>query len=143
MFSARATVALFAAAAVLAAAVLLAPVRAGQEKDDPILATVKAALKDSKKPFAMLVRVQVKEGAGGKFEAAFAKATRATRKEKGNRAYVLNRDLKMPSHYVVYERWQNLQALEEHLQSEHIKTLLSTIGDLLAAPPEVSVLKPF
>jgi quinol monooxygenase YgiN len=143
MRSARAIVSLCAVAAVLATALLLAPDLAGQEKEDPILATVKATIKDPSKPFTMLVRVQVKEDAGAKFEAAFARATRATRKEKGNRAYDLNRDLKMPTRYVVYERWQNLKALQEHLQSEHIKTLLSEIGDLLAAPPEVSVMTPF
>ncbi|MBM4071578.1 MAG: antibiotic biosynthesis monooxygenase [Planctomycetes bacterium] len=126
---------------VLIFAVLVGPVP-GQDKEDPIVAAVKAGLKNPAKPFTMLVIVKVKEDAGGKFESAFAKAQVETRKEKGNRTYDLNRSAKSPAEYLVYERWQDLAALQAHMKTPHIKTLLSEIGDLLAGPPEVKVLVP-
>jgi quinol monooxygenase YgiN len=125
--------------ALVAVSVLFVSRAPAQEKPNPIVAKVKASLKDPTKPFTMLVHLQVKDGTGAKFEAAFAKAIKATRQEKGCLAYDLNRDAKTPTRYVVYERWQNLAALEAHLQAAHFATLMTEIGDLLAAPPDVQV----
>lgn len=113
-----------------------------QEKEHPIAAQVKASLKDPAKPFTMLVSFRVKEGAGPKAEAAFAKAVPPTRKEKGNRAYELNRSAKAPAEYVLYERWQDLAALQAHLRAPHVTALLAELGDLLDGPPEVRVFVP-
>ena len=113
-----------------------------QEKGDPIASQFKAGLKDLNKPFTMIVRVQVKVGAEEQFEKAFARAIAGTRKEKGNIAYDLNRNARKTSNYLVYERWRDFAALEAHLKTEHITTLLSEIGDLLAMPPEVQLLLP-
>jgi quinol monooxygenase YgiN len=120
---------------------LVSPTR-GEEKENPIEAEVKASLKGPARPFTMLLRVKVKDGAGKKFEAAFAKAAAGTRKEKGNKAYELNRSAKSPNEYIVYERWQNVAALQAHLKAPHITTLLAEIGDLLDGPPEVKVFVP-
>lgn len=132
---------LFAALVLLLSALIASPARADDEPH-PVVAAVKPQLKDPKKPFAMLVMVNVKEGAGAKFEAAFAKAVKGSRKEKGCIAYDLNQDPKKPTSYMVYERWQNLAALEGHMKTEHITALLKELGDLLEAPPEVRVLFP-
>jgi autoinducer 2-degrading protein len=117
-------------------------VRAADEKPHPIVAEVKANLKDASKPFTMLVFIQVKEGAEEKFEAAFAKCIAGTRKEKGNLAYQLNRDAKKKGAYVVYERWQDLAALEAHMKTPHIATLRSETGDLRVGASEVKVFLP-
>jgi quinol monooxygenase YgiN len=113
-----------------------------QEKENPIAARVKAAVKDPARPFTLVVRLKVKEGAAAKFEAAFARAAQATRQEKGNRAYDLNRDTQTATQYLLYERWQDLSALEAHLKTPYITKLLAETGDLLVAPPEISVLLP-
>lgn len=110
--------------------------RAG-EKDNPIVEAAKANVADPKKPFTMLVIVQVKEGQGKALEDLMKPCIAATRKEKGCIAYDLNRDPKDATKYHVYERWQSVAALEHHMQTEHIKTLLSKIGDVVAGPPEV------
>jgi quinol monooxygenase YgiN len=128
--------------AALAALPLAAARAPGQEKANPIAAQVKASLKDPARPFTMIVRLQAKEGAADKFEAAFARAIAPTRKEKGCLAYDLNRDAKSPTQYLLYERWENLASLEAHLKSAHITTLLMELGDLLAGAPEVTVLLP-
>lgn len=135
------TACLFAVASLAVAALCVASVT-GQEKSHPIAAQVKASLSDPSKPFTMLVMLKVKEGSGAKVEAAFTTAVKATRREKGCLAYDLNRDAKAPQQYLVYERWQNLAALEAHLKSQHITALLGELEALLAAPPEVRVLVP-
>jgi quinol monooxygenase YgiN len=113
-----------------------------QEKENPIVARVKAAVKDPARPFTLVLRLKVKEDVAAKFEAAFAKAAPATRQEKGNRAYDLNRDTQTPTQYLLYERWQNLSALEAHLKTPYITKLLAETGEMMAAPPESSILVP-
>jgi quinol monooxygenase YgiN len=120
---------------------LLGPA-AGQEKENPIVSSIRARLKDPDKPFTVVVSLKVKKGAGPKLEAAFAKAIKATRKEKGCIAYDLNRDAKDPTRYVVYERWKSLADLKAHLESAHIKALFGALAGLTAGPPESRVLLP-
>jgi quinol monooxygenase YgiN len=120
---------------------LVAPAPA-QEKANPIEAEVKANLKDPAKPFVMFIRVKVKDGTAAKFEAAFAKARPATRKEKGNKAYSLNRSAKTPSEYIVYERWENFAALQAHMKTPHLAALLAEVGAMFDGPPEVKVFIP-
>ncbi|MGE3807493.1 MAG: putative quinol monooxygenase [Gemmataceae bacterium] len=124
------------------AALLLVSSASGQDKEDPIIATVKKALKDKSKPFTMLVLIKVKEGEAAKFEEAFVAAIKATRKEKGNLVYNLNRSLDNPNEFVVFERWKDFAALESHINSKHIQMLLKTVIPLLDAPPEIDVLVP-
>jgi quinol monooxygenase YgiN len=129
-------------AVVLTLSVLPVLRAADEEKPNPIITKVKDSVKDPTKPFTLVVHLQVKEDAGEKFEAACAKAVKLTRKEKGCVSYELNRNAKMPAHYLMYERWKNLDALEAHIKSEHFAALLKEIGELMAAPPEVHVLVP-
>ncbi len=121
---------------------LLATSAHAQEKENPIEKEVKANLKDPAKPFVMFVRLKLKDGNGAKFEAAFATARAATRKEKGNKAYSLNRSAKMPNEYVVYERWDNFAALQSHMKAPHFATLIAEVGEMLDGAPEVSVFIP-
>src|SRR5437660_8687126 len=120
------------ARAVLAVVVILCvadPFARGQEtpSPSPTAARVKAALSDPTKPFVLLVQMTAKEGAGEKIEAAFAKASGPTHREKGCLAYDLSRDPQSPSHYVLYERWQNLEALESHLQTPYTTAALHEV----------------
>src|SRR5262249_56723830 len=116
--------------------------RSADDKDDPIIAFVKPKLKDASKPFTLMVGVKVKEGTGEKFEAAFAKALQATRKEKGCLTYDLNRDTEDPTRYQVYERWKSLADLEAHLKTDHIKALVAVLPDVTAGRLELRVLLP-
>src|SRR5262245_9809409 len=130
-------------ATALLAVPLLAPATAGaQEKDNPIVALVKGAVKDRDRPFTLVVALKVKKGDEKKLEAAFAGAIKATRKEKGCLVYDLNRDASDPTRYEVYERWQSIADLEAHLNSGHIKALLAELGGLLDGAPMPRVLLP-
>jgi quinol monooxygenase YgiN len=126
----------------LLALLVMPAVTAAQDREDPILAFVKPRVKDPDKPFTLVVRLQVKEGSGEQFAAAFGKSRRETRKEKGNLAYDLNRDADEPSHYLVYERWKSLADLESHLQTPHVKALLAELPQVIVGAPEFHVLVP-
>ena len=115
---------------------------AAAQDRNPIAAQVAETVKDPNKPFTLVIALKVKDGAGDKFEAAFAKAQKETRKEKGCLTYDLNRDAKEAGRYLIYERWKDLAALEAHLASEYIKTLLAGLGDVVDGAPEVKILVP-
>lgn len=128
--------------AVLGMLVLAAATARGQADENPLVAQVKAEVKDPTKPFTMLIALQVKPGEEARFESAFAKAIRGTRKEKGALAYDLNRDAKDPTRYVVYERWKSVADLEAHLKTPHITALLGELKEVLAGSPELKVALP-
>jgi quinol monooxygenase YgiN len=125
-----------------AAAIVISPVAKADEKPHPIIAEVKATVKDPDKPFTLIVHIHAKKGAGEKLEAAVARATKLTLREKGCLRYELNRDPKAPTHYLLYERWQSLPLLAAHLKAEHITKLLAELGELIEAAPKVDILVP-
>jgi quinol monooxygenase YgiN len=112
------------------------------DQENPIVAAIKPQLKNPDKPFILAVQLQVKDGAGERFEAAVAKARRETRKEKGNLIYDLSHDAKDPSRYFLYEHWKSLADLETHLNADYIKALLAELPNLTTGQPEVRVLIP-
>jgi len=121
---------------------LIARPAVAQDKEHPIETVVKANLTETSKPFTILIHVKVKDDARAKFEAAFAKARVQTRKEKGNQAYDLSQSSKMPTEYVVYERWQNLAALRTHLNSDYVTALMAELTDYFETPPGLEVFVP-
>ena len=112
------------------------------EPENPVIATVRAAIQDPAKPFVLVVQFKVKDGAGPKFEQAFAKAAKESRKEKGNRAYELSRSAKERNEYLLYERWDNLDVLSAHLKTPHFQEVAAVLGELGASPPEIRVFIP-
>ena len=50
-----------------------------------------------------------------------------TRLESGCLAYDLYHDLKNPGHFVFIEAWENREALDAHVQSEHFQRLVPLI----------------
>jgi len=65
-----------------------------------------------------------------------------TRKEPGNHRYDLFRETS-PSGPVLhlYEIYEDRNAFDSHLASEHFQTFRSTVADWLAEPPQVRVLE--
>ena len=112
------------------------------QEDHPILAAVKAKVKDQSKPFAMAVMAKIKPDSKVAFEAAFAECIKETRKEKGCIAYDLNRSADDETRYVNYERWSGVAALDTHLKAGHTVKLLTTVAPYLDGPPEVKIYLP-
>ncbi len=51
----------------------------------------------------------------------------ATRKEAGCISYELCHDLKNPGHFIFIEEWQDYDALDAHVTSEHFQRLVPQI----------------
>jgi quinol monooxygenase YgiN len=99
--------------------------------DHPAVALVKSKVKDPAQPFALFVTLKAKAGKEKDLEAAFAPCIAATKKEKGNLAYELNRDPDEPTTYVMFEKFKNLEALKDHLKEEHTTKLLKALDSLI------------
>src|SRR5262249_11135030 len=109
--------------------------------EDVVLSVAKKNFSDPTKPFTLMIQFKVQEGQGPKFEAAMAKVVKETRKVKGNLAYELSRTPK-GSIYVIYERWENLAALEAHLKTANYKNASETVKPLLDKEINVELLVP-
>jgi quinol monooxygenase YgiN len=61
-----------------------------------------------------------------------------TRAENGCVQYDLHEAESQPGHFLFFERWTSMQALEEHLASPHIASVLPGLGSILAQPARIS-----
>ncbi len=128
-------------ALVLLATISLTAQAQAVEPEHPIAAEVAGRLADASRPFMLLVELQVAPEQADELIKAMAKPTRETHKEAGNLAYELSRDPKDAGRFVLYERWQNVAALDSHLQQPYLVALLSDFQRLLAKEPKLSVLE--
>lgn len=124
------------------AALALTSAPQAPEQDNPVVALVKSSVKDTSKPFTLTVRMKVKAGENQKFEEAFAKLAKESRKETGCRAYHMNRGTKEPNVYLVYERWANLAALEAHMRAAYFLEAVEKTGPMTDGPADLAILVP-
>ena len=117
---------------------LSSAVRAADD-ENPLITLIKTKVKAPDKPFTVLVVLKVKDGMREKFEAALKEAIAETRKEKGNLRYELTRDLEDESRFAMYEKWQNVAAIEAHGRAKYFAKLGEVIGPMLDGPPELHV----
>ena len=75
---------------------------------------------------------------------AFVAAARAciaeTRKEAGCLVYDLHRSVSDPQHFTFVERWESQAALDEHMNSAHLKAFLAAAGPCLADAPTIEAI---
>jgi quinol monooxygenase YgiN len=128
------------ALAAVVAAVLGAPAFA--QKPNPIIADVKAKLKNPDKPFTMVVVFKVKPGKEKAFVELVAAAKKKTRQEKGNLAYDLYQSAEQPEIYVNWEKWKNIDGLADHVKADYIVKLLKAVAELTEGGPEIKVIVP-
>lgn len=62
-----------------------------------------------------------------------------TRKEAGCVNYDLHGSPGDPALFLFHENWTNQAALDAHLQSPHVKTLLPRVNELCIAFPQITV----
>jgi quinol monooxygenase YgiN len=111
-----------------------------KEKEPEIIAKLRKAKVEG--PFTLAVLVKVKEGEEKALIKAAAPCIAATRKEKGCITYELNQDLDNPRQFVFYEKWKSIDALAEHLKTEHVKALLAALRDILDGSPRFHAFRP-
>jgi len=68
---------------------------------------------------------------------ALLKLIEKTRAEDGCVTYELMQNNTDPTDFTFVEEWSDDAALDAHLQTDHIKLIVSRAGELLAAPPDV------
>jgi quinol monooxygenase YgiN len=112
---------------------------ASAAEDHPAVALVKSKVKDPAKPFALFVTIKAKPGKEKELEATFAPCIAATKKEAGCLAYELNRDSDDPTTYIMFEKFKNVAALQDHLKLEHTTKLLKALEPLSDGEIKVKV----
>ena len=75
----------------------------------------------------------VKAGQEAEFERLMHVAVPKVREEPGNHAYVLNRSTDNPRVFMVYEEYEDAEALESH--RAHLREMGIDLRDLLEGPP--------
>lgn len=108
----------------------------------PVAAGAAAAVADSDAPFVMAVRFLVREGLENDFIAAMADPCEQTAKESGNLAYELSVDPSNARAFLLYEKWENVAALDSHLKQPYLVKLGGALGDLLSEPPSIAYYVP-
>lgn len=86
--------------------------------------------------------VKAKKGQEKIVADAMAACVPASRAEATNIQYVPNRDLDDPQTFVFIERWASRQALQDHMETPHFKTLAESIKDSVAEPISLRILQP-
>jgi quinol monooxygenase YgiN len=88
-------------------------------------------------PTGLFVKFHVKPGQNAAFETAFRKMQKSMREhEPGNVYYDLFVTVENPQLYVIMERYRDAAAVTAHNQSEHLKTVLADLKDLMDGPIE-------
>ncbi|MGI4860463.1 MAG: putative quinol monooxygenase [Janthinobacterium lividum] len=85
--------------------------------------------------------LQGKPGTSKALGEALQRCVASSRLEAGCHFYTAHQDLADADRIVVIERWASQQALDAHKQTPHYLALGGEIGDLVAAAPQVSVLR--
>lgn len=62
-----------------------------------------------------------------------------TRKEKGNIMYELFYDKENEGEFIIFERWENEEALKNHFESDHFKTIVPQIQKIQSKPSVVNL----
>lgn len=86
--------------------------------------------------------LQAKPGEESAVQQACETGVAPTLQEAGCKFYVLHRDSKDPSLFVFLEHWKSEQALEQHMQTPHFKTLSQALNGKLTQPMRVHILRP-
>ena len=85
----------------------------------------------------VIARYVAKAGQEDVLRAALAAAVPPTRRELGCYQYDLLVNPADPRDLCFVERWDDEQALDQHVQTAHIQALRAAIQDLVDAPPDV------
>lgn len=90
----------------------------------------------------VLATVKAQPGKEADLEQALRDAVMPTRSQPGCLQFALYRSAHDPTMMTAFEHWVSEEAYNRHLQSEHVKTLLTRFDGIIAAPPEFVSLKP-
>ena len=88
----------------------------------------------------VLATIKIKPGTNKKFEDAMRRMSEAvTDNEDGNYYYDIYRDDDVT--YIVMEKYASQDDIDAHGKSDHMRSIGAEMGQFMAGPPEVKVLK--
>ena len=90
----------------------------------------------------MIAKLYALEGQEQAGHALLKEAQTSTHDEAGCRLYALHVDDADPRSFVMIEIWDDDAALESHIASPHIQTLISRSEGVFTGPPEIQMLNP-
>lgn len=85
--------------------------------------------------------ITAKPGSEDKVREAMQGLVEPTRAEKGNISYVLNESIAESGTFITVEEWSDPSDLDQHMETDHIKSALAVLGSELAAPPAIHPLR--
>lgn len=91
--------------------------------------------------FVQIATLRAREGQGQELLAKLKELVEATlANEPGTRAYELYGSPDSADTFVIFEKYDNEDALNVHRRSDHFRTIGKAMGPFMAGPPEVQVL---
>ena len=85
----------------------------------------------------VLARFAARSGKEDALKAVLLKLVPPTRRELGCYQYDLLVNNSDPGKFCFVERWDDNVALDQHLETEHVKKALGQLEDLVEAPPDI------
>jgi len=89
----------------------------------------------------VLARIKAKNGMEEKIRQGCMALIEPTRSEAGCISYDFHVNTEDKSSFMFYENWGSKKALDEHLQSPHLKAFIAKAQGLLAGPMDVTIWK--
>lgn len=90
----------------------------------------------------VLATATAKPGKEADLEHALRDAAAPTRAQSGCLWFDLFRSVQDPAVITAIERWASAEDHENHIKGEHVKILMTRFDGILAAPPEIVVMRP-
>jgi quinol monooxygenase YgiN len=88
----------------------------------------------------VVARFRALEGLEGKLKELLLTLIEPGRADGGCINYDLHQAIDDPALFIFYENWQSREYLDKHAATPHVQHFRSKVKDLLAEPPEVTLL---
>ena len=85
----------------------------------------------------VVARFIAKAGKEDALKSVLTNAVAPTRRELGCYQYDLLTNPQNAREFCFVERWENDKALDQHLETPHIKSMLAQVEDLVEGPPDI------
>ncbi|MEL7005485.1 MAG: putative quinol monooxygenase [Bacteroidota bacterium] len=102
---------------------------------DPIVNQVS----DPNQPFSVLIDITLIPGMEEEFEKEFRSVIAEVRKEPGNIEFQLSQHPNESNVYFLYERWQNVEVLKQHMTTVHMSQFWPKYFPMIAKVPTIRV----
>jgi quinol monooxygenase YgiN len=85
----------------------------------------------------IVVKFTIRDDRSDEWMALTEEFTQATRSEPGNIFFEWSRSIDNPHQFILVEAFESSQAGEAHVNSEHFKTAMAWMPDVIAKTPEI------